>query len=216
MLDPHDPASAILDVKVMTAVAETITPDEDERRVLLHGVSWSTYVGLADSLDSRAVRLTYLEGLLEIMTTSLRHEVSRTQIARLVELFCLERDIPLFGYGMTTYRKRAKQRGLEPDAWYTRGARTFPPADVAIEVVVSNPLLDKLRVYAGLGTREVWVYRHKHHSFELFALRGERYEQIDKSEVIPELDFMRILHHLQDPDQHAALKALRDELRERP
>jgi Uma2 family endonuclease len=213
VVDPHESASAILDVKVMLPLPETIASDEDEARVLLHDVPWSTYVVLADSIDSRAVRLTYLEGLLEIMTTSLRHEVSKKQIGRLVELFCLERDIPLFGYGITTYRDETKQRGLEPDEWYTRGPRPFPPADLAIEVVVSNPLLDKLDVYCGLGIREVWVYRHKSHAFELFALRSEHYEQIETSEVIPELDFSRILHHLQDPDQHAALKAFRDELR---
>lgn len=50
-------------------------------------------------------------------------------------------------------------------------------------------------------------------AFELFSLRGDRYERIDESAVIPELDLARILHYLQDPDQHAALKAFRDELR---
>jgi len=216
MFDPHESPSAILDVTVMLPLQETAASEEDERRVLLHDVPWSTYIVLADSVDSPAVRLTYLEGLLEIMTTSLRHEVSNKQIARLVELFCLERDIPLFGYGKTTHREEAKKRGLEPDEWYTRGPRPFPPPDIAIEVVVSSPLLNKLEVYRGLGIREVWVYRHKRGAFELFELRGDRYEPIEASGVIPELDFARILHYLQDPDQHAALKAFRDELRGTP
>ncbi len=213
MLDPHESPSAILDVKVMLSLADTTASDEDERRVLLDNVPWSTYIVLADSIDSPAVRLTYLEGQLEIITVSLAHEVSNSQIGRLVELFCLERDIPLFGYGRTTYRDETKERGLEPDEWYTRGSRPFPPPDIAIEVVVSNPLLNKLDVYSGLGVREVWVYRHKRHAFELYALRGDHYELVATSEIIPELDFARILHHLQEPDQHAALKAFRDELR---
>ena len=216
MFDPHESSSAILDVKVMLSDPETIELDEEERRVLLHDVPWSTYIVLADSVDSPAVRLTYLEGLLEIMTTSPQHEVSKKVIARLVELFCLERDIPLFSYGHATFRDEAKERGLEPDEWYTRGPRPFPPADIAIEVVVSNPLLDKLDVYRGLGVREVWVYKHKRAVFELHALRGERYEPIEASEVIPELDFTRIVHYQQESDQHAALKAFRDELRQTP
>jgi Uma2 family endonuclease len=162
------------------------------------------------------VRLTYLEGLLEIMTTSKRHEVTKAVLARLIELFCLERDIPLFSYGHATYRDEVRKRGLEPDTWYTRGPREFPPADIAIEVIVSNPLLNKLEAYRGLGVREVWIYKYKRRVFELFSLRGEHYEPIDKSEVIPELDFGRILHYLQEPDQHAALKAFRDELRGTP
>ncbi len=67
---------------------------EVEPRILLERISWATYVALSDSApDSPGVRMTYLEGALEIMTTSRGHEVTKTQIARLLELFCLERDI---------------------------------------------------------------------------------------------------------------------------
>jgi len=92
--------------------------------------------------------MTYLEGWRENTTPSRRHEVSKKQIARLLELFCLERNIPLYGYGSTTFRKEEKQRGLEPDECYSREADRDLP-DVAIEVVVSSPALDRLEVYAG-------------------------------------------------------------------
>jgi hypothetical protein len=39
-----------------------------------------------------------------ILRPSREHEVDKKQIARFVELFCLERDIPLFAYGSTTFR----------------------------------------------------------------------------------------------------------------
>jgi len=88
---------------------------EAERRVLLSGVPWSTYVVLRDTVESRGVRMTYLKGWLEIVTNGRTHEVGKTQIARLLELFCLEQDIPLYGYGSTTFRREEKERGLEPD-----------------------------------------------------------------------------------------------------
>ena len=94
---------------------------EGEARVLLSRVPLSTYVVLRDTVDSPGLRLTYLEGWLEIMSSGRAHEVSKTQIARLLELYCLERDIPLFGYGSTTFRKEEKQCGLEPDECYCRG-----------------------------------------------------------------------------------------------
>jgi hypothetical protein len=199
-------------------VAHSLIPlhepsEEDEQRVLLHDVSWATYVMLDDAIGSRGVKLTYLEGWLEIMTTSMRHEVSRAQICRLTELFCLERDIPLYSYGQTTLRREEKQRGLEPDNWYRRGGDGWPP-QIAIEVIVANPLLDKLEVYRGLDIREVWVYQHRLTAFEVFALRGENYELTAGSEIIPELDLSRIVHYLQQPDQHEALKAFREELRQ--
>ena len=48
---------------------------------------------LRDSLDSAGVRMTYLKGSLEITSPSRAHEVDKKQIARLFELFCLERAL---------------------------------------------------------------------------------------------------------------------------
>lgn len=38
---------------------------------------------------------------------------------RPIELFALETDTPLYGYGSTTIRREAGERGLEPDECYT-------------------------------------------------------------------------------------------------
>jgi len=183
---------------------------EREQRILLRNVPWSAYVVLRDSIESASVRMTYLEGWLEIMSPSRGHEVGKTQIARLLELFCLERDIPLFGYGSTTFRKEEKERGLEPDECYSRGSDKEIP-DIALEVVATRGSLDKLDVYRGLGVREVWVFENG--AFQLFALRGDHYEAIAVSEVLAEVDLTRLAHHAVQADQHAALKAFRDELR---
>lgn len=128
-------------------------PGLREDRVLLPNVPWATYVVLRDTVPSAAVRMTYLEGWLEIMSPSRGHEVSKKQIARFLELFCLERDIPLYGYGSTTFRKEEAQRGLEPDECYARGGDKDIP-DLALEVVVTKDALDKLEVYRGLGVGE--------------------------------------------------------------
>jgi Uma2 family endonuclease len=188
---------------------------EPEQRVLLHGVPWSTYVVLCDTVDRPGVRMTYLEGMLEIMTTSRTHEVWKKQIARLLELFCLERDIPLYGFGQMTMRKEEHERGLEPDECYSRDTDKETP-DIALEVVVSRPLIDKLEVYRKLGVREVWVFEegelHIHASSH--AADGEpAYVPVSKSEIFPEIDLTRLAHHALEPDQHAALRAYRDELR---
>jgi Uma2 family endonuclease len=184
----------------------------EERRILLTNVPWSTYVVLRDTVDSAGVRMTYLRGSLEIMSPSREHEVDTKQIARLLELFCLERDIPLYGYRSTTFRREEKERGLEPDECYCRDRDGDVP-DVALEVIVTNPLLDKLEVYRGLGVREVWVFKDR--AFQVLALRGDHYESIAASEVLPEVDLAMIARHATMPDQHAALRAFQDELRGR-
>jgi Uma2 family endonuclease len=185
------------------------SPD-DEQRVVLYGIPWATYVALCDAVDSPGVRMTYLKGCLEIMTLSRRHEVTKKQIARLLELFCLERDIPLFGYGSTTFRREEKERGLEPDECYSRG-EDKPIPEIALEVVVSRGTIDKLDVYRGLGVREVWVFEDG--SFRLFELRGEAYEPIEASGVLPEVDLVELARFAAVKDQHAALRAFRDALR---
>jgi Uma2 family endonuclease len=182
----------------------------EEQRVLLTNVPWSTYVVLRDTVDSPGVRMTYLKGALEILTTSRAHEVDKKQISRLFELFCLERDIPLYGYGSMALRREEKKRGLEADECYRRDRDGEVP-DLALEVIVSSPLLDKLEVYRGLGVREVWIYRSGR--FEVHALRDDRYERVPASVVFPEVGLAVIARHVAMPDQHAALRAFRDELR---
>lgn len=182
----------------------------EEQRVLLSDVPWSVYVALRDAVDSPGIRMTYLEGQLEIMSPSKAHEVSKTQIARLFELFCLERDIPLYGYGSTTFWKEEKERGLEPDECYCRGEDRDVP-DVALEVVVTRGSIDKLEVYRGLGVREIWVFESG--AFRVLALRGEAYEAAGASVIFPEVDLARIAHFAVQDDQHAALRAFRAELR---
>jgi Uma2 family endonuclease len=194
------------------STAEPAVSVTEERRVLLTNVPWSTYVVLRDTVDSSGIRMTYLKGSLEIMSPSRSHEVGKTQIARLLELFCLERDIPLYGYGSMTLRREKKQRGLEADECYCRGSDRKVP-DLALEVIVSTPLLDKLEVYRGLRVREVWVYRNGR--FDVHALRDDRYERVAASEIFPEVDLTAIARHAAMPDQHAALRAFRDELRAR-
>lgn len=183
---------------------------DEEQRVLLQGVSWATYVMLRDSVDSPGVRMTYFEGKLEITSPSRAHEVEKTQIARLLELFCLERDIPLFGYGSTTFRKEEGARGLEADECYARGSDK-PIPDIAIEVIKSHGAIDKLEVYRGLGVREVWLFEDG--EFRILELQGSAYASVGASAVLPEAPLARMAHYAIREDQHQALRDFRDELR---
>src|SRR5689334_19843875 len=87
--------------------------DGGEHRVLLAGVPWETYVTLRDANNSPALRMTYLDGALEIMSPLPDHEDTKTLIGRLIELYAIERDVRLYGYGNTTFRNAMKKGGLE-------------------------------------------------------------------------------------------------------
>jgi Uma2 family endonuclease len=181
-------------------------PLDRDQLVVLHGVDWKTYCTLRGLFDSPGVRMTYSKGALEIMSPSRRHEGYKKRIARLLELFALERNVPLSGYGSTTFRKAEAERGLEPDECYVLdrelGDDGFP--DIALEVIISSGGINKLEVYRDLGVREVWFWHE--HRFHLYELRADGYAPIERSALIPDLDLDELATFADDPEQLAALK----------
>jgi Uma2 family endonuclease len=189
-------------------------PLDRDQLVVLHGVDWKTYCTVRELFDSPGVRMTFLMGALEIMSPSRRHEGYKKRIARLLELFALERNVALSGYGSPTFRKALEERGLEPGECYVLGRELldddFP--DIALEVVISSGGINKLEVYRGLGVREVWFWYQG--GFQLYALKGSEYASIERSELLPELDFQELTSLAEEPDQLAALKRYQARLRQ--
>jgi Uma2 family endonuclease len=127
-------------------------PTEDHI-VRLAGVTWEDYERLlAMRGDRSAPRMAYLEGEVEIMSPSQTHEGIKSVIGCLVEVYCLERDVPFSTYGSWTLKSRDRTRGAEPDECYVFGA---PPSSsgepdrphLAIEVVWTAGRIDKLDIY---------------------------------------------------------------------
>jgi Uma2 family endonuclease len=180
---------------------------------VLHAVPWHAYVALRDTLDEPGVRMTFLEGELEIMTPGGPHEMWKTLFARLLEAWAEENDVDLEGHGSETFREEARARGLEPDECYSIGAMMGLP-DIAIEVVVSRPLVDKMSVYAALGVPEVWVLRDG--AVTIHRLVGAAYQVRTRSEVLPLLDVAHISGFLRlGASQTRTVRAYREELRAR-
>jgi Uma2 family endonuclease len=160
--------------------------ESTDQRVVFYNVPWSEYESLcAIRGDDAGPRMTYLEGTLEIMSPGRMHEHVKKFIARLLEAYADQRAIPLLGFGSETYRKKAVQRGLEPDECYCVGDEKELP-DIAIEVVSTSGGVDKLEVHRGLGIPEVWFWMDGR--FHLFALAVDGYRPIERSTFLPDLD----------------------------
>ena len=165
-------------------------PEPPDQRIVLRGITWAQYQALRAALDDKpGLRMTYLEGELEIMSPSRRHEHLKKFIARLVEAYADERRIVLLGFGSETYRKEAMERGLEPDECYCVGDEKDVP-DFALEVITTSGGVDKLAVYAGLGVPEVWFWVDSR--FQLFGLDAGEYAPRERSRFLPELDLHRL------------------------
>lgn len=179
---------------------------EGERRFVLHGVPWWTYVVLRDALDDSGLKMTYLRGVLELMSPSTLHEDGKKIIARLIEVWSMERDVDLRGFGGATFRREAKERGLEPDECYKLGKLDEDGVpDLAIEVIVTNPLVDKLDVYAGLGVPEVWVWRPEVARIVVHQLVDAAYRERERSTVLPDLDVAQLSRFVKPGESQTAL-----------
>lgn len=190
---------------------------DGESRFVLHGVPWSTYVVLRDSLDHAGLKMTYLRGTLELVSPSTLHEDAKTIIARLVEAWAMEHDFDLRGFGGATFRREAKARGLEPDECYKVGKLEDDDVpDIAIEVIVTNALVDKMAVYAGLGVPEVWEWTPSTGALVVHRLVGAAYEPRERSEVLPALDVAHLSTFVRPGENQTQLaKAYQASLRTR-
>lgn len=196
---------------------------QGEERILLEDVNWTAYEALLDSWADRRVRLTYDNGRLEIMSPLLGHEQYSKLLGRLIEAYTEEMRIPIHSGRSTTFRKRRKKRGLEPDECYwiqserhMRGRKEFdfevdPPPDLAIEVDITSSSLDRMGIYATLGVAEVWRFEGAELTLNLLQDNGA-YALGRRSLAVPGLlprDVMRWLRRSDDTDETTLLRAFR-------
>ncbi|QKD82251.1 Uma2 family endonuclease [Thermoleptolyngbya sichuanensis A183] len=176
----------------------------EDQRVLLSGVTWQQYDSLLATLgDYPGLRLIYLEGTLEIFMPSAEHELVKKVLARLIERYAEAVDIPLHGYGSTTFRQEAAARGLEPDECCC--INTLKPLpDFAIEVNLSSGGINKLAVYQGLGVPEVLVWQAG--DLTLYDLRGKAYRTVSHSQFFPNLEIQQLAQFVRPYDQPQAIK----------
>lgn len=102
----------------------------------------------------------------------------------------------------------AQEKGLEPDECYLIGKRLADGAapEIALEVVRTAPLLDKLPVYAALGVAEVWVFREGAFTLRALDVATATYHAIASSRLLPELDFQVLAGFATREDTGQALR----------
>jgi Uma2 family endonuclease len=197
---------------LLTDLTSRLGLDQAEQRQIVGEVSWEGYEALLSELgDSLQYRVTYLDGNLELVSPSRRHERNKRAIGSLIELYCQEKRIRYFPLGSTTFRKEAQRGGTEPDESYCiETDKPFP--DLAIEVVVTSGGLNKLEVYRRLEVREVWFFNAQQ-QFEVYILQGESYEKRPRSEILPGLDLAALAIAAIAPDPLEAAIAFREQVR---
>ena len=186
---------------------------EGDRAVVLHDVDWKQFEHwLRMRGDDGSVRIAYLRGELELMSPSQEHEVSAADIGDLVIAFAFETGLVLSKYGSTTLVKKARKCAAEPDESFFIGPRRDGFPDIVIEVVRTNPLVEKLEVYWELGILEVWRF-NRDGTFDLFVRGSRAYAVKLRSKLVPGLDFSLLARFVGTPEPMKAVEQYRAAVR---
>ncbi len=170
-------------------------PASSEQRVVLRSVSWETYLALTDESESRSGRMTYDQGVLEIMSPGMPHEIAKRLIGRMIETFTLYRGIEIRSSSSTTFKRSELQRGFEADeSYYVQHAcelrgigeidlSIHPPPDLVLEVDMTNSSIPKKALFAAMKIPEVWRYDGA--SLWMGGLYRDGYQDLKQSLVLP-------------------------------
>ncbi len=185
--------------------------------VVLRNLTWEQYEAIDRAKGNAPQPLAaYLDGELELVTTSSQHERVKKLLGRLVDAYAEERGLRLDGFGHATLRRKAKRAGVEPDDWYRTRKRSKVP-DLAIEVVFTSGGVDKLEIYRRLGVAEVWFWVNG--KIWVYTLKDGAYEESARSSALPKIDLGELERIIaasdDDTDQIEIIRAFRASLHSR-
>jgi len=180
--------------------------------VIIRGVSWERYLALADDFDGTRVRLTYLDGTLEIMPPPIsdEHESRSRHIGHLIAEYCLHVGIRFWSVGSRTLHV-FEQAGLEPDEQFSLHQKGALP-DLAVEVAITSGGLNKLAVYQRFQIPEVWVWEGDELHVYGFDPATGRYAKATASTALPGIDLATVARCARIEESSEAIREFRSSL----
>jgi Uma2 family endonuclease len=196
-------------------------------QLLIKNVSWSEYKNiLAELGENRNSRISYSQGVLEIMAPLPEHEVAKVLIGDLVKAILEELDIDFWSLGSTTFDEEKMDAGVEPDDCFyiqneaaVRGKDRIdltvdPPPDLAIEIDITSRT--RFNNYQVLGVPELWRWRGNR--LEINVLINGKYVTSTVSSIFPNLPIAQVipeyLTRSKSEGRNAAMRAFRAWVRE--
>jgi len=187
-----------------------------DQRIVLHGFDWDGFQTLIQLRGERRWRIAYLDGAVELMAPSRGHELTKGFIGRLVERYCVDRDIELVPTGAWLLEGRKEEAGAEPDESYIFGAdpdEKKKRPDLVVEVAWSRGGIRKLEIYRRLGVAEVWMWEDD--VIAVYVLGADGYERRERSACLPDLDLVLVCELCTCKTLNEAIRGLRDALAKR-
>jgi Uma2 family endonuclease len=197
------------------------------QQLLLKNVSWQMYDNILSELgEGRTARINYYQGMLEIVTPLLEHEVNKVTIGDLVKALLEELDIEFWSLASTTFKNEAMAAGVEADDCFyiqneavIRGKKRIdltvdPPPDLAIEIDITSRT--RFNNYEALGVTELWRYDGQ--SLEINVLEDGKYVKSNTSRNFSQFPLVDAIPQYVEQSKvvgrNATMKAFRNWVRE--
>jgi Uma2 family endonuclease len=180
------------------------------QQLLLKHINWQQFETLLDELgESRAARLSYSDGVLEIMVPLPEHEKDKEIISYMVQFLLEALNIDFESLGSTTFKNERMNQAVEPDAcFYIQNHQAVigkkrlnlefdPPPDLAIEIdITSRTQLDNYRL---LGVPELWRYTHI--GLQISLLQEGKYVHSEISPNFPDIPIIELINRYVNQSQ---------------
>jgi Uma2 family endonuclease len=178
--------------------------DQEQRFLLPRTYAWEEFEALESLLaDSPGLRITYLDGQIELMTLGEPHEQIKSLIGMFLEAYFIFMGIEFTPVGSATRRGKQKGTSFEPDESYYLGDKKANP-DLAIEVILTSGNLQKLEKYRRFGIPEVWLWEKN--QLKVYCLQANTYVEVPSSQLLPNLDLDLLVRCVQIPSRLEAMK----------
>jgi Uma2 family endonuclease len=187
-----------------------------DQRIVIRGLDYNLYDRLSEAIgEGQHVRLAYDGEDLEIMTTGPIHEDYKERLGQIVATVSKALGIPRKKLGETTWKRPEIARGIQADQCYyfdpaklaaDKAARArksndvadYPNPDLAIEIDLADPKVDRSGIYAALRVIELWRFDGESVVIEHLQDDGS-YKPADESRFLP-LRTQDVVHWLVEED----------------
>ena len=165
---------------------DAILPD---KRVVILDVTWDDYESLVDQIgEARNCRVAFDGKDIEMMTLGPFHERQKSLLDWFIMIVAGELKIERQPMGSTTWKRKKLARAIESDLCYyfdpvkiaaaAAEARSddvdlYPNPDLAVEVDISPPRINRPGIYASLQVPELWRARKQSVSIEHLSSDGK-------------------------------------------
>ena len=190
----------------MTVTLEKL--EKLDEPILIDGLSWREFKVVEQLLSRPGVRLSFLDGVLEIRRMpGEKHETIKERIGSLLDLDLLQMGIDYQPTASMTLESPSGLVKREADKSYRLAAnREFP--DLVVEVVVTSGGIDKLEAYKRLQIPEVWFWENG--TLRLYSLGDDGYAEVDRSFVLPDLDIVLLARCINIENHLQAMREFRE------